>query len=184
MSVYDFKVKTASGLTTGLNRYEGKVMLIVNTATKCGFTPQLEDLQKLQGKYESQGLQILGFPSNQFADQEPLKDGEITEFCALNFGVNFPILKKIDVRDADASPLFTYLAEQKPFEGFDHNHPTSKLLLAILNERYPHYLEGNSIKWNFTKFLIDREGEVIKRFESTTEPLDMEEEIELALAAR
>ncbi|MBM7578009.1 glutathione peroxidase [Jeotgalibacillus terrae] len=181
MSVYDFKVKTSSGFTKSLDTYKGKLLLIVNTATKCGFTPQLEDLQKLQERYEDQGLQIIGFPSNQFAEQEPLKDGEITEFCAMNYGVNFPIFKKIDVRDQDASPLFTYLAEQKPFQGFDMTHPTSKLLVSIINERFPHYMSGDSIKWNFTKFLIDRDGQVIGRFESTSEPIDMETQIKAAL---
>ncbi len=181
MSVYEFKVKTASGLTSSLEKYRGNVLLIVNTATKCGFTPQLTDLQKLQEKYGDKGFQIVAFPSNQFDDQEPLKDGEITEFCALNHGVNFPIYRKIDVRDETAHPLFAYLADQKPFEGFNMNHPVSKLLMSILNERYPHYLVGDSIKWNFTKFLIDREGHVIGRFESTSEPFEMEPEIERLL---
>ncbi|MBA2175876.1 glutathione peroxidase [Halobacillus locisalis] len=181
MTIYDYKIKTSSGLTRGMNRYKGKVMLIVNTATNCGFTPQLEDLQKIQARYEEQGLQVLAFPSNQFDDQEPLKDGEITEYCALNFGVNFPIFKKIDVRDKDAHPLFQYLSEQKSFEGFNTEHPTAKLLMAILNEKYPHYMEGNSIKWNFTKFLVNRDGEVVQRFESTTEPLEMEEDIKALL---
>ena len=177
MSVYEYKVKTASGLTTSLERYKGNVLLIVNTATKCGFTPQLTDLQKLQDKYEEKGFQIVAFPSNQFAEQEPLNDGEITEFCSLNHGVNFPILKKVDVRDENAHPLFTYLVEQKPFEGFNMKHPVSKLLMAILNDRHPHYLVGDSIKWNFTKFLIDREGNVIERFEATAEPFEMENSI-------
>ncbi|WP_079479850.1 glutathione peroxidase [Halobacillus salinus] len=181
MSIYDYKVKTTSGFTTSMERYRGKVVLIVNTATKCGFTPQLEDLQRMQKKYEDQGLQILGFPSNQFAEQEPLQDGEIETFCAMNFGVNFPLFKKVDVRDADAHPLFTYLTEQAPFKGFNLEHPTGKLLKAMLDERYPHYMEGDSIKWNFTKFLIDRNGEVVQRFESTTEPIDMEEEVHALL---
>ncbi|QKS69781.1 glutathione peroxidase [Paenalkalicoccus suaedae] len=184
MSVHEFSVKTASGLTTRLSRYEGKVLLIVNTATKCGFTPQLGDLQRLQERYKEQGFQVLGFPSNQFDDQEPLKDGEITEFCALNHGVNFPIFKKIDVRDESAHPLFTYLASQKPFEGFDERHPVAKLLLSILHDRYTHYLPGDSIKWNFTKFLIDGDGNVIKRYESTAEPIDIEADIEKLLEAQ
>ncbi|TFE00519.1 glutathione peroxidase [Jeotgalibacillus salarius] len=181
MTIYDFKVKTSSGFTKSLDSYQGKLLLIVNTATKCGFTPQLEDLQKLQERYEEQGLQILGFPSNQFAEQEPLNDGEITQFCSMNYGVNFPIFKKINVRDQDASPLFNYLTEQIPFQGFDMTHPTSKLLVSIINERFPHYMSGDSIKWNFTKFLVDRDGRVIERFESTTEPFDMEEKIKVAL---
>ncbi|NHM32006.1 glutathione peroxidase [Neobacillus terrae] len=181
MSIFDFKVKTSSGLTTSLEKYKGKVLLIVNTATKCGFTPQLTDLQKLQEHYGEKGLQILAFPSNQFAEQEPLQDGEIAEFCALNHGVHFPIFKKIDVRDDDAHPLFTYLTGQKPFEGFNMSHPVSNLLMSILNERYPHYLFGDSIKWNFTKFLVDREGNVVNRFESTTEPFEMESSIQALL---
>lgn len=181
MTIFDYKIKTASGLTTSLEKYKGKVMLIVNTATKCGFTPQLTDLQKLQDKYGEKGFQVIGFPSNQFAEQEPLKDGEITEFCALNHGVTFPIYKKIDVRDETAHPLFTYLTSEQPFQGFDMEHPVSKLLLSMLNDRYPHYLHGDSVKWNFTKFLTDREGNVINRFESTTEPTDIESYIESIL---
>ncbi|RFU60799.1 glutathione peroxidase [Peribacillus glennii] len=181
MSIFDYKVKTASGLTTSLEKYKGNVLLIVNTATKCGFTPQLTDLQKLQERYGERGFQIVAFPSNQFAEQEPLKDGEITEFCALNHGVNFPIFKKIDVRDDNAHPLYTYLTSQKPFEGFNMDHPVSKLLMSILKERHPHYLLGDSIKWNFTKFLINREGNVVNRFESTTEPFEMEPYIETLL---
>ncbi|WP_282154899.1 glutathione peroxidase [Cytobacillus gottheilii] len=178
MAIFDYKVKTAIGLTTTLEKYKGKVILIVNTATKCSFTPQLTDLQKLQEKYGEQGFQILAFPSNQFADQEPLNDGEIAEFCAIKHGVNFPIFKKVDVRGDNAHPLFTYLSDQKPFDGFNLNHPVSKLLMSILNNRYPHYLVGDSIKWNFTKFLIDREGNVIERYESTAEPYEMEPAIE------
>jgi glutathione peroxidase len=181
MSVYDFQVKTASGLTTSLERYKGKVLLIVNTATKCRFTSQLNELQKLQEKYEDKGFQLVAFPSNQFDSQEPLKDGEIAEFCAINYGVNFPIFKKINVRDEDVHPLFTYLTEKKPFMGFNMELPVSKLVVSIINEKFPHYLIGNSIKWNFTKFLIDREGNVVERFESTVEPFEIESVIEKLL---
>ncbi|PRO64493.1 glutathione peroxidase [Alkalicoccus urumqiensis] len=184
MSVYDFKVKTAGGLTKSLERYKGKVLLIVNTATKCGFTPQLDDLQKLQERYQEEGLQVLAFPSNQFDDQEPLNDGEITEFCALNYGVNFPVFKKIDVRDKGAHPLFTYLTSQQPYAGFNMNHPVSKMLVSIIDDKYPHYMSGDSIKWNFTKFLVDREGNVTARYESTAEPLEMEAQIKELLAQK
>lgn len=182
MSIYDFKVKTSSGLNAPLSRYEGKVLLIVNTATKCGFTPQLDDLQKLQDQYGEQGLQILGFPSNQFDNQEPLGDGEITEFCSLNYGVNFPLFKKIDVRGEDAHPLFQYLTKTKPFNGFDMDHPTAKLMVSIIENKHPEYMLDDGIKWNFTKFLIDRNGEVTARFEPTVEPYDMKSEIEALLA--
>ncbi|WP_456276429.1 glutathione peroxidase [Bacillus sp. AK128] len=182
MSIYDFEIETPAGLKRTLSRYKGKVLLIVNTATKCGFTPQLEDLQKLQARYEAKGFTVLGFPSNQFAEQEPLADGAIEEFCSINYGVNFPIFKKIDVRDENAHPLFKYLSQQKSFGGFDMSHPVSKLLMEIINDRHPEYMTDNSsIKWNFTKFLIDREGNVMARYESTTEPIDFEKEIEALL---
>ncbi|CAM3872632.1 glutathione peroxidase [Alkalicoccus chagannorensis] len=181
MSVYDYKVKTSSGLTAKLERYKGQVLILVNTATKCGFTPQLDDLQKLQDKYGEQGLQVLGFPSNQFDGQEPLGDGEITEFCSLNHGVNFPLFKKMDVRGDEAHPLYRYLTSEQPFRGFDMHHPTAKLMVSIIEDKHPEYLHDNGIKWNFTKFLVDREGQVTARFEPTSEPLDMESDIQALL---
>ncbi|MDZ5474020.1 glutathione peroxidase [Bacillus sp. 31A1R] len=181
MSVYDFTAKAMNGREVSLSEYEGKAMLIVNTASQCGFTFQYQDLQGLYEKYKEQGLVVLGFPCNQFAGQEPGKNEEVQSFCELRYGVSFPMFQKINVRDEDAHPLFNYLTFEKPFEGFDTNHPVAKILIPLLKEKHPEYLIGDSIKWNFTKFLINREGNVVKRFEATTDPLDMEQDIERVL---
>jgi len=181
MNIYDFNVKSIDGETIDLNSFKGKVLLIVNTASKCGFTPQYEGLQKLYEKYNSKGLEILGFPSNQFAEQEPGTNKEVQSFCKINYGVTFPLFEKTDVRGENAHPLFKYLSENTSFSGFDLNHPTGPILSDFLNENLPEFLEGNSIKWNFTKFLIDKEGNIIKRFEPTSEPSAIAEEIEKLL---
>lgn len=177
MKIYDFKFKTIDGEDATLEEYKDKVVLIVNTASKCGFTPQYKDLQKLYEKYNSEGFEILGFPSNQFADQEPSNNNEVKKFCEINFGVTFPLSEKVDVRGKDAHPLFKYLTEELPFNGLDVSNISGKMLHSFLEEKFPEYLLGDSIKWNFTKFLIDRQGNVVERFESTVEPLDIEEDI-------
>ncbi|AAK79516.1 glutathione peroxidase [Clostridium acetobutylicum] len=181
MSVYDFKAKTIEGKEVSLDTYKGKVLIIANTASKCGFTPQYEGLEKLYKEYKDKGLEILGFPSNQFAEQEPGDNNEVKNFCKLNYGVTFQLFEKTDVRDENAHPLFNYLTENAPFKGFDLNHPTGKMLSEVLEKNFPKFLEGNSVKWNFTKFLIDRDGNVVKRFEPTSEPSDMVKDIEKLL---
>ncbi len=181
MSIYDFTLKAIDGREVSLAEFRGKVLLIVNTASKCGFTPQYEDLQKLYTVYADRGLEILGVPSNQFAEQEPGSNSEIQSFCRLNYGVSFPMFEKTDVRGEQAHPLFRYLTEKAPFQGFDLQHPIGGKLQQVLEERFPGYLQGNSIKWNFTKFLINRQGEVVQRYEPTTAPLDMKEAIEKLL---
>lgn len=181
MNIYDFKAKTINGKEISLEEYKGKVLIITNTASKCGFTPQYEDLQRLYETYKERGLEILGFPSNQFAEQEPGNDEEIHNFCTMNYGVGFQMFSKIDVRGPNAHPLFNYLTEQAPFKGFDMNHALGKILKSLLEEKFPETLHGDSIKWNFTKFLIDRTGKVIGRFEPTTSPLDMGKDIEKLL---
>ncbi len=181
MSVYDFTVKTKRGEEKSLSDYRGKVLLIVNTASKCGFTPQFAELQKLYDTYQSRGLEILGFPCNQFAGQEPGTNDEVQQFCKLNYGVTFPIFAKDDVRGETAQPLFKYLTAQKKFAGFDMNHPVAKPLLDALQKNFPEYLEGDGIKWNFTKFLIDRDGNVVARFEPTTTPSSIAKDIEQLL---
>ena len=181
MSVYDFTVKTNRGVEKNLGDYRGKVLLIVNTASKCGFTPQFEGLQKLYDAYKERGLEILGFPCNQFAGQEPGTNDEVQTFCKLNYGVTFQIFEKGDVRGETAQPLFKYLTAQKKFEGFDMNHPVAKPLLDALQKNFPEYLEGDGIKWNFTKFLVDREGNVIARYEPTTDPAAIAKDIETLL---
>lgn len=177
MKIYDFKFKTIDGEDASLDQFKNKVLLIVNTASKCGFTPQYKDLQKLYEKYNAKGLEILGFPSNQFAEQEPANNNAVKQFCEINFGVTFPLSEKVEVRGKDADPLFKYLTNESPFEGFDMNKPGDRLLQSILQERCPENLIDDSIKWNFTKFLIDKQGSIVGRFESPTEPMDMEQSI-------
>ncbi|MBK1813099.1 glutathione peroxidase [Clostridium sp. YIM B02505] len=181
MSVYDFKAKTIDGEEISLEKYKGKVLVIVNTASKCGFTPQYEGLEALYQKYKDQGVEVLGFPSNQFAEQEPGSNGEVKNFCQINYGVSFQLFEKTDVRDENAHPLFNYLTEKAPYEGLDMNHPIGKILLDALEKNFPSFLEGNSVKWNFTKFVVDRDGNVVERFEPTSEPAEMNETIEKLL---
>ncbi|MNC03964.1 Hydroperoxy fatty acid reductase gpx1 [compost metagenome] len=174
MSVYQYNARSIRGKETSLEQYKDKVLLIVNTASKCGFTPQYSDLQKLYEKYQDQGLQILGFPSNQFGEQEPGSNEEVNVFCQINYGVSFPLFEKVDVKGEHTHPLFTYLTEQAGFEGFDVADSNGKLLHTMLQERDPSALANDEIKWNFTKFLIDRQGNVVKRYESPVDPMDLE----------
>lgn len=155
MSVYSYSVKTIKGEEMSLENYKGKVLVIVNTASKCGFTPQYKGLQELYEKYKDRGIEILGFPCNQFGGQEPGSEQEIESFCELNYGVTFPMFAKVDVKGDHADPLFTYLTNQAP---------------GLLGSK--------GIKWNFTKFLVNKEGEVVKRFAPQTSPADLEKEIE------
>lgn len=181
MSIYDFKIRSISGKEVSLAEYKGKVLLIVNTASKCGFTPQYEELQELYKMYQQYGLEILGFPSNQFAAQEPGSNDEVQSFCKINYGVTFPLFEKMDVRGDHAHPLFSYLTEKAPFKGFDPNHPIADKLQSVLKDQFPELLEGNGIKWNFTKFLVDKQGNVVGRYEPTTAPLAMKSDIEKLL---
>lgn len=181
MTNLDFSITTITGEKKNLSDYAGKVLLIVNVASKCGFTKQYEGLQKLYKTYKDKGLEILGFPCNQFAEQEPGDSDEIQQFCKLNYGVSFPLFEKINVRGEDAHPLYKFLSEKIPFKGFDLNNPDAKFLSDFLKANFPEYLEGNSIKWNFTKFLIDRQGNIIERFESPIEPLEISTNIEKLL---
>jgi glutathione peroxidase len=178
MSVYDYNVKTIDGDNIKLEDFKDKVLVIVNTASKCGFTPQYTELQALYEKYSSKDFEILGFPCNQFGEQEPGTNSEVKNFCSLNFGVTFPLFEKVDVRGESAIPLYQYLTSQKPFKGFNLNHPIGNGLVEFLKANFPQYLEGDSIKWNFTKFLVDKNGNVVDRFEPTTEPREIEKEIE------
>ena len=177
-TVYDFTVKDRLGQDVSLSDYRGKVLLIVNTATGCGFTPHYEPLEAMYKELKEQGFEILDFPCNQFANQAPGDADEIHQFCTLKFGTEFPQFKKIDVNGEDASPLFAWLAGEKPFEGFGKGLKNAALntFTAMNNKKFG---EKAYIKWNFTKFLIDREGRVIARFEPT---VDMEE-VRKAVAA-
>ncbi|WP_410982349.1 glutathione peroxidase [Bacillus cereus] len=158
MTVYEFSAKIITGEEKSLREYEGKVLLIVNVASKCGFTPQYKGLQAIYEKYKEQGLEILGFPCNQFGGQEPGTEEEITSFCELNYGVTFPMFAKVDVKGDKSHPLYTYMTDQAP---------------GILGMK--------AVKWNFTKFLIRRDGKVMDRFAPQTKPEELEKEIEKVL---
>ena len=179
-SIYDFSAKKMNGQDVSLEEYKGKVLVVVNTASKCGFTPQYEDLQKIYERYNEKGFTILGFPCNQFGEQEPGENEEVAAFCQLNYGVTFPMFNKVEVRGEGAHPLFQYLTSVAPFQGMEHN-VSAKVLKGKLEQNFPHLFDGDSIKWNFTKFLIDRDGDVVKRFEPSDSPLDMETDIEKLL---
>ena len=179
-TIYDFKALNNKGEEVDMSQYRGKVLMIVNTASKCGFTPQYDGLEALYQKYKDQGLVILGFPCDQFKHQEPGTDEEIAEFCRINHGVTFPLMKKIDVFGENAHPIFKYLTEQVPTEEVKglKNKATMKLVDSL--SRSEGRKEGE-IRWNFTKFLISKDGTVIKRFPPVATPEDMEPEIEAML---
>ena len=181
MNVYDFDVKKMNGEMQAMRDYEGKVLLIVNTASKCGFTPQVEGLEKLYQAYGERGLVIVGFPCNQFAGQDPGTNEEIKEFCSLNYGVTFPMMAKVDVNGENAAPLYQYLKSQKGFKGFDMEHPIVPKLDEILSAADKYYAQNSDIKWNFTKFLVDRNGAVVERFEPTSTPEQIAPSIEKLL---
>ncbi len=170
MSIYEFHATLMSGERVALSDYRGKVVLIVNTASQCGFSRQFAELQELYDRRREQGLEILGFPCNQFNNKEPGSNLEVRSICEASFGVTFPLFEKIDVRGPAAHPLFAYLTSRAPFQGFDMRTEGGKWMDSFLREKYPEIYEGDGVKWNFSKFLIDRQGEVRARFESTTEP--------------
>lgn len=159
-TVYDFEAKQIDGKTVLLSRFKGKVMLVVNTASACGYTPQFGGLEALHEEYGGKGLVVLGFPCNQFGAQDPGTNEEIASFCQLNYGVSFPMMAKIDVNGADADPLYKWLTREAP---------------GVLGT--------TAIKWNFTKFLVGKDGRVIRRFAPTDEPAALRKDIEKALAA-
>ena len=177
-TVFDFSVKDRKGKMVALKEYANEVLLIVNTATKCGFTPQYEELEKLYEKYHSQGFEILDFPCNQFGQQAPGTDESIHEFCKLNFGTEFPRFKKIKVNGPDADPLYQFLTSQKGFAGWDESHPLTKVLDEMLSKDDPDYKQKADIKWNFTKFLVNKYGMVVERFEPTEKIENIEKKIE------
>lgn len=179
MNVYDFKATNPDGTETPLSDYAGKVLLIINSATGCGFTPQYDALEAMYAKYRDQGFEILDFPCNQFANQAPGTDEEIHQFCTLKFGTEFPQFSKIDVNGEGAHPLFVWLAGQKPFEGFGKGVKAMAMNKVAKSVQKEHG-DAAYIMWNFTKFLIDREGNVIARFEPT---MDVEKVVEPAVAA-
>ena len=177
--IFDYKSISNTGAEVDFSQYEGKVLMIVNTASKCGFTPQYDGLEELYRKYKDQGLVMIGFPCDQFAGQEPGSDEEIEEFCRLNHGVTFPLMAKTEVNGANAEPIFEYLKTQAPTEEYKgiKAKATQKMLKGISKS-----VEKNSdILWNFTKFLISRDGSVVKRYAPTTEPKEIEADIKAML---
>ena len=171
--IYDYEVTTGTGETQSLADYKGKVILIVNTATGCGFTPHYKDMEEMYEKYHDQGLEILDVPCNQFAGQTPGTDDEIHEFCTLHYNTKFPQMKKSDVNGENALPLFTFLKEQKGFEGFGKGTMALKMNALLMTED-KNFKKNSNIKWNFTKFVVDREGNVVARFEPTADMADVE----------
>ena len=174
MGIYDISVKNRNDEDVSLRDYEGKVLLIVNTATGCGFTPQYEGLEKLYEKYHDEGLEVLDFPCNQFAGQAPGTDDEIHEFCTLKYNTQFDQFKKIDVNGENEMPLYTFLKSRKGFEGFDE-HPYKAAFEEMFSKADPDWDKKPDIKWNFTKFVVDRDGNVVARFEPTAEMERVEE---------
>ena len=182
--IYDITVKDMDGSDVSLANYKGKVLLIVNVASKCGLTPQYEGLEALYQKYKDQGLEILGFPCNQFLEQEPGTNEEIQSFCSLNYNVTFPLFDKIDVNGEAESPLYTYLKKQAPFKGYPEGTEEFATMLDEIHQKTgTGFDQGDAIRWNFGKFLVSKDGKTILRFEPMVTPDMMEEAIQEFLKA-
>lgn len=176
MGFYDISVEAADGSMVSMADFKGKVVLVVNTATGCGFTPHYEPMEKMYEEFHDKGFEIVDVPCNQFAGQTPESDEEIHEFCQLKYNTQFPQMKKSDVNGENAIPLFKWLKEQKGFEGFGKG-PKALAMGAMLKKIDKDYKNNPEIKWNFTKFLIDREGNVVERFEPTADMKKVEEAV-------
>ena len=181
MKIYDFTVKNRKGEDVSLEKFKGKVLLIVNTATRCGFTPQYDELENLYEKYNKEGFEVLDFPCNQFGNQAPESNEEIHNFCQLNYKVKFDQFAKVEVNGENSIPLFKYLKEEKGFVGFDSKHKLTSILTEMLSKNYPDFAKKSEIKCNFTKFLVDKFGNVVARFEPTTSAEVIEQEIKKLL---
>ena len=179
-TIYDFTAESNDGEQLSFSQFKGDVLLIVNTASKCGFTPQYDGLEALYQKYAPKGFVVIGFPCDQFGHQEPGSNEEIEEFCLLNHGVTFPLMAKSDVNGENANEVFKWLYSEKPFAGFGDSD-TGKFMDGMLSKNDPDYASNPDIKWNFTKFLIDRKGRVVARFEPVVTPEELESEIEALL---
>jgi len=178
-SIYDFTVKDIKGNDVSLADYKGKVLLIVNVASKCGLTPQYEGLEALYQKYKDQGLEILAFPCNQFLEQEPGTNDEILDFCSVNYNVTFPLFDKIDVNGKAESPLYTFLKAKAPFKGYPEGYEAFANQLTLIHKKTGSGFEkGNAIKWNFGKFLVSKDGNTILRFEPMVNPEMLEDAIQ------
>jgi len=171
-SLYDFKVADLDENIVSLDAYKGKVLLIVNTATKCGFTPQYKELQEIYDKYKAQGFEVLDFPCNQFGEQAPGSNKEIHQFCTDNYETTFPQFSKIEVNGENESPLYTFLKAKQGFKGFKGER--GQFMDQMLKRNDPDYAQKSDIKWNFTKFLVNKNGEVIERFEPTEDMMLVE----------
>lgn len=180
MSIYDFAIKAQDGRIVPMTDYTGKVLLIVNTATGCGFTPHYAELQELYEECRGKGLEILDFPCNQFGEQAPGTDEEIHTFCTGRFGVTFPQFAKCDVRGENALPLFRYLAQNTRFEGFGVS-PMGLMMSGIARKMDAGYKKNGEVKWNFTKFLIGRDGQILARFEPTASMKTVMDKVRTAL---
>ena len=180
-SIYDFEALSNEGEMVDFASYKGKVLVIVNTASKCGFTPQYDGLEELYQRYKDKGLVVIAFPCDQFGHQEPGSDEQIAEFCRMNHGVTFPLMSKIEVNGENAHPIFQWLKSQAGFAGFDLNHKLGKLMHKMLSSQDPDYAKNPDIKWNFTKFVISRDGTKVVRFEPTSEPEELSACIESML---
>lgn len=180
MNIYDFTVTAQDGSEVSLKDYQGKVLLIVNTATGCGFTPQYDELQDLYEEHQQDGLEILDFPCNQFGEQAPGDDEEIHSFCTGRYGITFPQFSKIEVNGENAIPLYKWLTENTTFEGFDKS-PMGLVLSQVVKKQDKDYKNNSAIKWNFTKFLIDREGNIVARFEPMNSLKKVKEKVEEVL---
>ncbi|MBR1569322.1 MAG: glutathione peroxidase [Bacteroidales bacterium] len=178
-TIYDFKALNNKGAEVDFKDYEGKVLLIVNTASKCGFTPQYDGLEALYQKYKDKGLVVIGFPCDQFAHQEPGSNEEIAEFCRINHGVTFPLMAKVDVNGSNAEPIFEFLKAQAPAE--EYNGLKAKATQKLLKGLSKSVEKDSDILWNFTKFLVSRDGSVVKRFAPTAEPKDFAKDVESML---
>ena len=176
MGFYDFTLTDRAGNEVPLEQYRGKVVLVVNTATGCGFTPQYKEIERLYEEFHDQGFDVIDVPCNQFAGQTPGTDDEIHEFCTLHYNTQFPQYKKSDVNGENALPLFTFLKGEKGFEGFGFG-PVALAMDAMLKKLDKDYKKNPDIKWNFTKFLIDREGSVVARFEPTADMKKVEKAV-------
>ena len=172
--IYDYSVPAPDGTQVNLSDYQGKVMLIVNTATGCGFTPHYKPIEEMYEKYHEKGFEVIDVPCNQFAGQTPGTDDEIHEFCTLKYNTQFPQMKKSDVNGENALPLYKYLKSQKGFEGFGKS-PMALMMSGMLKKIDRDYKNNPEIKWNFTKFVVDREGNVVARFEPTADMKKVEE---------
>ena len=173
MSIYDYKLPAADGSEISMEEYKGKVLLVVNTATGCGFTPHYEPIEKMYEKYHDKGFEVIDVPCNQFAGQTPGTDEEIHDFCTLKYNTQFPQMKKSDVNGENELPLFGYLKAQKGFEGFGKG-VKALAMSAMLKKIDKDYKNNPNIKWNFTKFVVDRDGSVVARFEPTADMADVE----------